>query len=42
MCRVLYEDTVQNITEMEAEDVPSILTCAVERALGEMKSSKAP
>ena len=29
----LYEDTVQNITKMEAGDVPSILTCEVERAL---------
>ena len=38
----LYEDTVQNITKMEAEDVPSILTCEVEKALSEMKSNKAP
>ena len=27
---------------MEAEDVPSILTCEVEKALSEMKSNKAP
>ena len=38
----MYEGTVQNITKMEAEDVRSILTCEVERALSEMKSSKAP
>ena len=38
----LYEDTVQNITKMEAEDVPSILTYEVEKALSEMKSNKAP
>ena len=38
----LYEDTVQNIAKVETEEVPSILTSEVERALSQMKSSKAP
>ena len=41
-CAQFYEDTVQNITKMETEEVPSILTSEVERALRQMKSSKAP
>ena len=38
----LCEDTVQNIAKMETEEVPLILTSEVERALSQMKSSKAP
>ena len=38
----LCEDTVQNITEVKTEEVPLILTSEVERALSQMKSSKAP
>ena len=38
----LYEDTVQNIAKVETEEVPSMLTSEVERALSQMKSSKAP
>ena len=41
-CEKLYEDTVQNIAKVETEEVPSILTSEVERALSQMKSSKAP
>ena len=38
----LCEDTMQNIATVETEEVPSILTSEVERALSQMKSSKAP
>ena len=38
----LYEDTVQNIAKVGTEEVPSILTSEVERALSQMKSGKAP
>ena len=38
----LYGDTVQNIAKVETEEVPSILTSEVERALSQMTSSKAP
>ena len=38
----LYEDTVQSIANVETEEVPSILTSEVERALSQIKSSKAP
>ena len=38
----LYEHTVKNITKMGTEEVPLILTSEVERALSQMKSSKAP
>ena len=34
--------TVQNIAKLETEEVPSILTSEVERALSQMKSSKVP
>ena len=37
----LYEDTVHNIAKMETEEAPSPLTSEVERALSQMKSSKA-
>ena len=33
---------MQNIAKVETEEVPSILTSEVERALSQMKSSKAP
>ena len=33
---------MQNIAKVETEEVPSILTSGVERALSQMKSSKAP
>ena len=39
----LYEDTVQNITKLETEEVPSILTSEVERSLkpnGEQHSTR--
>ena len=42
ICAEFYEDTVQNVSKVEAEDIPSILTSEVERALSQMKSSKAP
>ena len=42
MYEKLYKDTVQNIAKVETEEVPSILTSEVERALSQMKSSKAP
>ena len=38
----LHEDTVRNIAKVETEDVPSILTSEVERAVSQMQSSKAP
>ena len=38
----LCEDTVQDIAEMETEEEPSILSSEVERALHQIKSSKAP
>ena len=38
----LYEDTVQNIAKVETEEVSAILTSKVERALSQMKRSKAP
>ena len=38
----LYEDLVHNIAKVETEEVPSILTSEVERALSQMKSSKSP
>ena len=38
----LNEETVQNIAKMETEEVPPILISEVERALSQMKSSKAP
>ena len=41
-CEKLYEDTVQNIAKVETEEVPSILTSELERALSQMKSSKTP
>ena len=40
--RTCVEDTVQNIANVETEEVPSILTSEVERALSQMKSSKTP
>ena len=33
---------MQNIAKVETEEVPSILTSKVERALSQMKSSEAP
>ena len=33
---------MQNIAKMDTEEVPSILTSEVERALSRMRSSKAP
>ena len=33
---------VKNITKVQTEEVPLILTSGVERALSQMKSSKAP
>ena len=33
---------MQNIAKMETEEVPLILTSEVQRALSQMKSSKAP
>ena len=33
---------MQNIAKVETEEVPSILTSEVERALSQMKNSKAP
>ena len=38
----MCEDTVQNIAKMETEEVPLIFTSKVERALSQMKDSKAP
>ena len=38
----LYDDTLQNIAEMETEEVPPTLTSEAERALSQMESSKAP
>ena len=38
----LYEDTLQNIANIETEEVLSILTSEVERALSQIKNSKAP
>ena len=38
----IFEDTVQNIAKVETEEVSSILASEAERALSQMKSSKAP
>ena len=37
----LYEDTVHNIIKVDAEDVPPIIDCEVEKALQQMKNNKA-
>ena len=38
----MYDNTVQNIAKVETEEISSILTSEVERALSRMKSSKTP
>ena len=38
----MYEDIVRDIAKIETEEVPSILTGEVEKALSRMESSKAP
>ena len=38
----IYKDMVQNVAKTETEEVPSMLTSEVGRALSQMKSSNAP
>ena len=38
----MYDDTMHNIAKTETKEVPSIIIREVERALSQIKTSKAP